>query len=104
MSSLSAKIVSMTNDPVTRYAAAVILVTAFVGALLVAVHGFWLDPNYKLPPSIAGIIFSGVTVSGTVLGVHVGVMGAVQGGASAASAAVQVVNGGAPAPQAKGGA
>lgn len=67
-----------TNDPVVRYAAGAILVLAFLGALAVTIHGFWDNPNYALPAIVAGVLMSGVTTAGALLGVHLGAAGTQQ--------------------------
>lgn len=78
----------MTNDIVTRVVAGAILIIAFGAAMAIIVHGYWETPTYTVPPVIAGIVVSGVTVSGTILGVHIGVTSAMNGSAAGTTAAV----------------
>ena len=68
-----------TNDPAVRYTAGAILVIAFCAALLVAVHGYWDNPNYSVPPVISTVIASAVSGALTLLGVHLGATGSVAG-------------------------
>jgi hypothetical protein len=60
------------NDPVVRYTAGAILVLAFLGCMAIAVHGYWTNANYTLPPIIDTILTAGVAGALTLLGVHVG--------------------------------
>ena len=86
----------MATDPIVRLTAGGILLIAFAGALAVVVHGFWLNPEYVMPPIISWMLGSSITGALTLLGVHVGVQGmqvGVSQGATVTKEAIQV-NGG----------
>lgn len=83
----------MTNDPITRLTAAIVLVLAYAAAVAVVVHGYWTDANYNIPALIAGILGSGITVAGTLLGVHVGATGALQAATNTGAVVKSIQNG-----------
>lgn len=62
----------MTQDPIVRYVAGLILVLAFAGAGAVVVHGYWLDAGYQPPQLVGGAIGSVIAACLVLLGVHVG--------------------------------
>jgi hypothetical protein len=83
-----------TNDPVIRYTAGGVLLAAFLATLAVAMHGYWVSPDYQLPPFVASILSAGVGGALTLLGVHLGGVGTTQAvtqGAQAASQGAAVV-------------
>lgn len=93
----------MTTDPVVRYAAALILVATFLSALVLALHGYWLDPHYQMPPIAAAVMGSGVTAAATLLGVHIGTVGAFGGVEKGAAMARDGVGDGTTAGAQRGG-
>lgn len=60
----------MSADPIVRYAAGAVLVLAFLGAMLVVVHGYWLSTSYTPPSLLTGLIATGLGSAATLLGVH----------------------------------
>lgn len=69
----------MNTDPAVRYVSLGVICTAFLGFLAVIIHGYWLDPNYPVPPMIATVLATALSIAATLLGVHVGQQTTVSG-------------------------
>lgn len=79
----------MTTDPIVRYAAAGVLLTAFIGCMVVAVHGYWQSATYQLPGIVTLILGGAVSSAATLLGVHIGTIGT----QTTAGQTAQLING-----------
>lgn len=78
---------TVATDPIIRYGAAAVLLLTFLGALVVAVHGYLMIADYTPPPLINGVLAGAVTASLPLLGVHIGSTIATNAAAAAAPAA-----------------
>lgn len=69
----------MNTDPAIRYVSLGVICAAFLGFLAVIIHGYWIDSSYAVPPLIATVLASAISIASTLLGVHVGTSTTVTG-------------------------